>query len=205
MSKYYNKVPFFLRWIYSEAIWHVKTSEKVLYLTFDDGPTEGVTSFVLEELEKYNAKATFFCLGHKVVDNPNLYDVLKDSGHALGNHSFSHFNGFKTKSEVYLEDVGKATEVIDSRLFRPPFGKLKRKQYKRLKDDYKIVMWDVMPGDFDDSIDGEQCFNNVVANADKGSIIVFHDSMQAFPRLKIALSKVLKYYSDLGYRFEKLI
>ncbi len=176
-----------------------------MYLTFDDGPTEGVTSFVLEELEKYNAKATFFCLGHKVVDNPNLYDVLKDSGHALGNHSFSHFNGFKTKSEVYLEDVEKATEIIDSRLFRPPFGKLKRKQYKILKDDYKIVMWDVMPGDFDDSIDGEQCFNNVVANADKGSIIVFHDSMQAFPRLKIALPKVLKYYSDLGYRFEKLI
>ena len=205
MPKYYKKVPFFLRWIYSEATWRVNTPYKVLYLTFDDGPTEEVTSFVLEELNKYNAKATFFCLGHNAVNNPKLVDKLKDCGHAVGNHSYSHPNGFRTKIKSYVDDVKKADEILASNLFRPPYGKMKWRQYKKLKELFSIIMWDVMPGDFDASIDGEQCFRNVASNASEGSIIVFHDSEQAFPRLKIALPKVLEYYTNLGYRFEKLI
>ena len=205
MSKYYKKIPFFLLWFYSEATWNIKTPEKILYLTFDYGPTEEITNFVLEELEKYNAKATFFCLGHNAVSNPKLVYEIKNYGHSIGNHSFSHPNGFRTKIGVYLDDVKKADEVLKSNLFRPPYGKMKLRQYKLLKKFFNIVMWDVMSGDFDTSINGEQCFSNVLLNASEGSIIVFHDSDQAFPRLKIALPKVLEYYSDLGYRFEKLI
>ena len=205
MPKYYKKAPFFIRWIYSKAIWSIKTSEKVLFLTFDDGPTEEVTNFVLEELKKYNAKATFFCLGYNAENNPKLIDELKDCGHAVGNHSFSHPNGFRTKIGSYLEDVKKANDIIASNLFRPPYGKMKLRQYKQLVKSFNIIMWDVMSGDFDTSIDGEQCFKNVVSNAREGSIIVFHDTEQALPRLKIVLPKVLEYYSDLGYRFEKLI
>ncbi|MCK5907135.1 MAG: polysaccharide deacetylase family protein, partial [Flavobacteriales bacterium] len=197
--------PFFLRWIYSEATWRVNTSEKILYLTFDDGPTEEVTDFVLEELKKYNAKATFFCLGLRALNNPFLMNALFVDGHGIGNHSFSHPNGFRTKIGDYLDDVKKADDVIASNLFRPPYGKMKWRQYKKLKEFYKIVMWDVMSGDFDKAIDGNRCFKNVTDNAKEGSIVIFHDSEQAFPRLKVALPKVLKYYSDLGYRFEKLV
>ena len=205
MPKYYKKAPFFIRWIYSKATWSIKTSEKVLYLTFDDGPTKEITNFVLEELKKYNAKATFFCLGHNAVNNPKLIDELNDCGHAVGNHSFSHPNGFRTKIKTYLDDIKKADEIFVSNLFRPPYGKMKLRQYKQLKEFFSVIMWDVMSGDFDPSIDGEQCFRNVASNANEGSIIVFHDTEQAFPRLKVALPKMLKYYSDLGYRFEKLI
>jgi len=204
MSEYYKKVPFFLRWIYSKAIWKINTSEKVLYLTFDDGPNNEVTSFVLEELKKYNAKATFFCLGHRAISNPDLIERLLEVGHGIGNHSFSHLNGFTTRKKDYLDDIYRADEVLKSKLFRPPYGKMKLPQYNKIKDKFKIVMWDVMPGDFDASIDGEQCFKNVVDNASRGSIIVLHDSEQAFPRLKIALPKLLKHYTELGYRFEKL-
>lgn len=205
MPKYYKKAPFLIRWIYSKATWRVKTSDKILYLTFDDGPTEGVTNFVLEELAKYNAKATFFCLGHNSVNNPKLMDELVANGHAIGNHSYSHPNGFRTKIGEYIDDVKKADVVVLSKLFRPPYGKMKLRQYKYLKKFYRIIMWDVMPGDFDANIDGDKCFTNVVSNARKGSIIVFHDSEKAVDRLRITLPRVLKYYSDLGYRFEKLI
>lgn len=205
MPKYYKKVPFFLRWIYSKAVWSIDTSEKTLYLTFDDGPTEEVTDFVLNELDKYNAKATFFCLGYNAENNLNIVDRIKESGHAIGNHSFSHPNGFRTKTNTYLNDVEKADVILETKLFRPPYGKLKLKQYKYLNEKFDVIMWDVMSGDFDDSIDAHQCYTNVISNAQEGSIIVFHDSNQSFPRLKYALPNVLKYYSDLGFRFEKLI
>lgn len=205
MPKYFNKAPFYIRWFYPKTTWRVKTSDKVLYLTFDDGPTKGVTDFVLEELAKYNAKATFFCLGRNVVQNPKLMKELKDSGHAIGNHSYNHLNGFRTNVGDYIDDVKNADGIISSKLFRPPYGKMKLRQYKYLKKFYRIIMWDVMPGDFDASIDGDKCFTNVVSNASKGSVIVFHDSDKAIDRLSIALPRVLKYYSDLGYRFEKLI
>lgn len=204
MSYYYKKTPFFLRWIYSDAIWRINNIEKVLYLTFDDGPTEGVTNFVLEELEKYNARVTFFCVGYNAERNLELLSEIRNKGHVVGNHSYSHYNGFRTKRKEYVEDVERGEALVNSNLFRPPYGKMKWKQYKTLKNNYTIVMWDVMAGDFDESIDADVCFANVVENAKEGSIVVFHDTEKAFPRLKIALPRVLKYYSDLGYKFEVL-
>ena len=204
MSYYYKNTPFFLRWIYSKAIWRKETTEKVLYLTFDDGPNNGVTPFVLDVLKKYNARATFFCLGFNAMMNPHLIEEIQKENHIIGNHSYSHFNGFRTKKNIYLEDVEKANDILKSNIFRPPYGKMKLKQYNRLKEIYSIIMWDVMSGDFDVNIDGDKCFDNVVKYARSGSIIVFHDSRQAFDRLKIALPKVLEYYSKLGYRFENL-
>ena len=205
MEKYYKSTPFFLRWIYPKAIWHKDGVDKVLYLTFDDGPSEEVTKFVLNELEKFNAKATFFCLGLNALNLPSLVNDIVANGHKLGNHSFSHPNGFKTKVADYVDDVKTADEVLSSKLFRPPYGKMKLRQYNALKNDFSIVMWDVMPGDFDESINGDVCFENVIKKTRAGSIIVFHDTAQAFERLKVALPKTLKYYSDLGYKFEGII
>ncbi len=204
MASYYNKIPFFVRWLYPDARWHETTSDKVLYLTFDDGPTEEVTNFVLGQLEKYNAKATFFCLGFNADNNPSILSEIIDKGHSVGNHSYSHPNGFKTKIDRYLEDVNDANEVLKAKLFRPPYGKMKLRQYKNLKNRFNIIMWDVMPGDFDVSIDGDKCFSNVVEGAKRGSIIVLHDTQQAFPRLKYVLPKLLEYYTKLGYTFDKL-
>ena len=204
MSYYYKKTPFFIRWIYSKATWRKETTEKVLYLTFDDGPNNGVTPFVLDILKKYHARATFFCLGYNASMNPHLVEEIRNDGHTIGNHSFSHLNGFRTKRNPYLEDVKRADEIINSKFFRPPYGKMKLKQYNKLKNIFNIIMWDVMSGDFDVTIDGNKCFDNVVKHARSGSIIVFHDSEQAYDRLKIALPKVLEYYSKLGYKFENL-
>ncbi|MEN8137874.1 MAG: polysaccharide deacetylase family protein [Bacteroidota bacterium] len=204
MSLYLKNIPFFIKWIYPEAKWCVKTNEKVLYLTFDDGPVEGVTNWVLKTLEEYNAKATFFCVGQNVNINPNLFRELTESGHSIGNHSYHHLKGLNTGNKLYLQDVGKADNIIKSRLFRPPYGLMGYRQYIELKHKFDIVMWDVLSGDFDTGIDGEKCYQNVVKNAKQGSIVVFHDSKKAFPRLKIALPKILKYYSELGYRFERI-
>jgi len=204
MSNYYKRVPFFIRWIYSRALWEIKTTEKIIYLTFDDGPTPDVTDFVLSELNKYGAKATFFCLGQNVINLPLLRNKIRENGHEVGNHSYSHLNGFRTKTTDYINDISRAESVIESRLFRPPYGKMKLRQYKRVSRQYKIVMWDVMSGDFDNSLDGKQCYENVINNAKEGSIVVLHDSEQAFPRLKIALPKILKYYHELGYKFESI-
>jgi peptidoglycan/xylan/chitin deacetylase (PgdA/CDA1 family) len=205
MIKYYKKTPFYLRWIYPEAIWQKEVESKVLYLTFDDGPSKEVTSFVLHELKKFNAKATFFCLGMNALNLPSQIENIVADGHKIGNHSFSHPNGFNTEVDDYVDNVRTANDVLSSNLFRPPYGKMKIRQYNVLKKDFLIVMWDVMPGDFDDSINGDLCFGNVIENAKSGSIIVFHDTAQAFERLKVALPKTLKYYSDLGYKFESII
>jgi len=204
MSLYFNKIPFFLRWIYPKAIWHIKTKEKVLYLTFDDGPTKSVTDWVLDTLDAYNAKATFFCVGENVNTYPELYLKLKKKGHSIGNHSYNHLKGTKTNTSIYLKNISEANNIINSKLLRPPYGSMKINQYKILIKNYKIIMWSVLAGDFDKKIDGNKCANIVIKNSKKGSIIVFHDSKKAYPKLKIALPKVLEHYSKLGYKFESI-
>jgi peptidoglycan/xylan/chitin deacetylase (PgdA/CDA1 family) len=178
--------------------------KRVLYLTFDDGPDEKVTPWVLDRLAEFNAKATFFCIGKQVDMHPELHQRLHSMGHGVANHSFTHLDGWGSENIPYFHDVRQGATRSKSDLFRPPYGHLKMRQAQFLQRHYKIVMWDVMSGDFDESIDAHQVTSNVMNNATGGSIVVFHDTAKAFPRLEQALPAILSYFHNLGYRFESL-
>lgn len=206
MKLYIVKTPNFLQLLGNKLIWSFHNSSKKIYLTFDDGPTPKITEWVLQTLKQYDAKATFFCLGKNVDTNPSIYKRILTEGHAVGNHTNNHFNGWKTLSVNYFQNIIEASKKIKSNLFRPPYGKLKyiQSRYIRKKMKFNIIMWDVISADFDTSISGEECYQNVIKHTKKGSIIVFHDSVKAEPRMKYALPKVLDYFSKKGYTFEKI-
>ena len=204
---YLIKTPWLIRKYYSECIWEIDTKEKNIYLTFDDGPHPEATLFVLEELKKYDAKATFFCIGENVKKYFEVYQQVIDAGHRIGNHTYHHLNGWKTKDEPYLEDVAEAAKIIDSNLFRPPYGRATKFQLSALKGgklNLIPIMWSVLSGDFDASIQTEDCYLNVIKNAKEGSIVVFHDSSKAFVHLKYTLPKVLEYYFLKGFKFKSI-
>ncbi len=203
-NMYYSIVNFLIKRIFPSLEWNIKTHEKIIYLTFDDGPIPEVTPWVLQQLKGYDAKATFFCVGENVKKHPEIFAQVKSENHQLGHHTFSHLNGWKTKNESYFSDVEKGNAVCPSPLFRPPYGKLKRKQIQVLKKLYRIIMWDVLSYDFDKNCSPEKCFQNVLKHATNGSIIVFHDSLKAEQNLRYALPKVLDYFSKKGYRFEAI-
>ena len=207
--KYFVKTPWWLKKIYPHRLWNVDTKEKIIYLTFDDGPHPVATSFVLDELKKYNATATFFCIGKNVLDYPVLYKRITDEGHSTGNHTQNHLNGWQTNTDAYLADVAEASVYIHSNLFRPQFGRVSSRQAKGIKDamknkSSKIVMWDVLSGDFDETLSKEKCLKNVTAKATNGSIVVFHDSEKAFLLLKHVLPVVLEFFAKSGYKFRKI-
>lgn len=182
-------------------------TKKEIFLTFDDGPHETVTNFVLDELKKYNASATFFCIGDNVVKYPDVYRRILDEGHAVGNHTQNHLNGFNTDSKIYVDNVLEASKFIDSNLFRPPYGRIKSFQAKvltQLKKPYKIIMWTILSGDFDFKISPAQCLENVLFKISEGAIVVFHDSEKAAERMMYALPKVLNILSEKGYSFKKI-
>lgn len=215
-----------MRWMNPGLIWDmpVEKEEKILYLSFDDGPHAIATPFVLDQLKNYDAKATFFCIGKNVAEYPEIYQRILDEGHAVGNHTYHHLNGWKAKDKEYIDDVLKAGEVIDSTLFRPPYGRITRFQSKVLRGEmpvagqrsaseeqttnnkkrFSIVMWSVLSGDWDNKVDKNKCYENVILNARSGSIIVFHDSAKAMERLQFALPKVLEYFSKKGFQFNKI-
>ena len=191
--------------MFPNYVWDVKTEDKTIFLTFDDGPTPEITPWVLNQLQAHNAKATFFCIGANVEKHPHIYQNILDQGHAVGNHTFNHIKGWKTSVSEYISNMELAEKLIHSKLFRPPYGKLKPKQGKLLLDKgYKIIMWDVLSLDWDKSISGEKCLQNVIKNAKSGSIIVFHDSKKAYKNLSEALPKALEYFSQNGYKFKSL-
>lgn len=206
---YFVKTPQWLKRIYDNYIWSIPSGANCVYLTFDDGPNSVATPFVLSELKKYNALGTFFCIGKNVVENPVLFKNIIDHGHAIGNHTYNHPNGWTTGNKKYLEDIAKASEVIDSNLFRPPYGKITSFQAKNLKSVMrgktpKVIMWDVISGDFDNGCTPERCLSNVVLKSVPGSIIVFHDSEKAFPKLEYALPRALKFFSEKGFQFNSI-
>lgn len=189
---------------YPLLTWQIKTDEKVIYLTFDDGPHETATPFVLNILKKYNAKATFFCIGKNVQLHSEIYERIINEGHSVGNHTFNHLNGWEVNDENYLSDIANASSVIQSKLFRPPYGRIKKLQAKILQPNYNIIMWSVLSGDFDVNLSPQKCLNNVIKNTAKGSIVVFHDSAKAMERLAFALPKTLEYFSEKGYVFKSI-
>lgn len=202
---YFIKTPGWLKKIYSGYVWHIPVKEKVLYLTFDDGPHRVATPFVLDELKKFGAKATFFCIGKNVMEEPEIYKRILQEGHTVGNHSFNHLNGWETQDEIYIANALLAAKEIGSKLYRPPYGRIKKSQGRQLKSNgFKIIMWDVLSGDFDKTISPETCCDNVLKNASEGSIIVFHDSEKAFRNMNFALSETLQFFSLKGYKFEGL-
>jgi peptidoglycan-N-acetylglucosamine deacetylase len=197
-------VPLFLRIFYPSLLWSMPAGNKRIYLTFDDGPHPQITPQVLEMLNHYNAKATFFCVGKNVVKHPETYEKIITNGHLTGNHSYNHLNGWQTPLNTYYENANLCRKVVDSDYFRPPYGKITPSQIQTLKKEYTIVMWSVLSYDFDGETSPEQCIDYVLQNARDGAIIVFHDSMKAAPNLLAALPVVLEHYSKEGYTFEQL-
>jgi peptidoglycan/xylan/chitin deacetylase (PgdA/CDA1 family) len=209
MYRYFIKTPWVIKHLFSSYLWSIRATEKEVYLTFDDGPHPQVTPLVLQQLKQYNAQSTFFCIGKNVLLYPGIYKQILADGHSVGNHSFNHLNGWVTDSDSYMADIEKASKIIPSNLFRPPYGKIKPKQAriigKAINHSHpQIVMWDVLSGDFDVSITKEECLNNVIKNYTPGSIIVFHDSEKASKNLNYVLPMVLEKLSNEGYIFKKI-
>jgi peptidoglycan/xylan/chitin deacetylase (PgdA/CDA1 family) len=204
---YLVKSPWLLKKLYPQLVWNRNRSRKVIYLTFDDGPIPVVTPFVLHTLRQYNAKATFFCIGDNVQRHPEIYKQLLAEGHAIGNHTFNHLKGWDTPNTLYAENFERADQLLNTTLFRPPYGRIKRSQIallKAAKPNLQIVMWDVLSGDFDVSLKPADCLKGVLKHTESGSIIVFHDSLKAFERLEYALPNALEVWTKEGYCFETL-
>jgi len=204
---YLVNTPWWLKTLYRGLVWQIPTKEKVLYLSFDDGPHPVATPFVLDELKKYDARATFFCIGKNVEAYPQLYREILLEGHRVGNHTYDHLNGWKVDDKRYLENIREAARLIDSDLFRPPYGRIGAFQSSLLRSapfNYRIIMWQVLSADFDRALTADQCTRYVTRHARPGSIVVFHDSEKAFDRLRGALPAVLEHFSGLGYKFEAI-
>lgn len=195
------KPPLYSDKIFKNFVWNIPNEENKVYLTFDDGPTEGVTQQVLEILDKYNIKATFFCLGRNIDRYKSIFNNIIEKGHSVGNHSYSHLNGWKTENTEYFNDIEYASTIIENKIYRPPYGKIKPSQYKELKQHYKLIMWDVLTGDYNKKLSGEDCYTNVVDNVKSGSVIVFHDSEKAKENLLYALPKTIEYLLKQGFGF----
>jgi peptidoglycan/xylan/chitin deacetylase (PgdA/CDA1 family) len=213
MKFYWIKTGWIINKLFSRFMWHIPNDENKIYLTFDDGPTPQITEWVLNQLNDYGVKATFFCIGNNIEKHPELFQKVIDAGHAIGNHTFNHLNGWNTNYHTYLTNIALCEESIakrcsafsNTKLFRPPYGKIKSAAVADVKKQgYKIIMWDVLSADFDQSITPQKCLENVIGNTREGSIIIFHDSVKAFPNLEYALPKALKYLKEKNFRFETL-
>jgi peptidoglycan/xylan/chitin deacetylase (PgdA/CDA1 family) len=209
--------------MHPSLVWEKPREEKILYLTFDDGPHPNATPFVLGQLKQYDAKATFFCIGKNVVAHSEIYRRILDEKHKVGNHTFNHLNGWKTNNKAYIKNIFEAAKYIDSDLFRPPYGRITKFQARLLinakeevgssdpdsrfqisNSGFKIIMWSILSGDFDIKISPERCLENVILTAKPGNIIVFHDSTKAWDKMSFALPKVLEHFSKQGYYFKAL-
>lgn len=215
MKLYWVKTNRIIKNIFSGFIWNFPSSKKIVYLTFDDGPTPEITDWTLEILKKHNAKATFFCIGENIKQYPDLFKRIQSEGHAIGNHTQNHVNGWNSSTTDYISNVNLCKKTIQEfsienyklqNIFRPPYGKVTRKQFKLLKkSNYKIIMWDVLSADFDSSITPEQCAENVLKNIQPGSVIIFHDSLKAAKNLKHALAQTLNYLKKNEFEMNAIL
>lgn len=193
------------RLLFPEAIWRIKKLDtKTVFLTFDDGPIPEVTPWVLDTLDHYGIKATFFMVGDNVARHPELYEEVKRRGHSYGNHTMHHLQGMKVTSYRYMHDITEANDLIKSVLFRPPHGLLRWKQARAIKDRYNIVMYDLVTRDYSKKLTPEDVFRNVKRYARNGSIIVFHDSLKAERNMKAVLPRAIEWLQARGYTFERL-
>ena len=199
-----EQTPLLYRVLFPECVWRLHNNDKTVYLTFDDGPIPEVTPWVLDLLDSYNIKATFFCVGDNVKRNPELFQEIKRRGHSVGNHTMNHLQGIKTTSRRYLRNVAEANELIDSPFFRPPHGLLRWEQASVLREHYTIIMYDVVSRDYNRKLTGEQVLNIVKRYTRQGSIIVFHDSLKAEKNMKYALPRAIEWLKEQGYKFERL-
>ena len=208
---YFHKMPTVIQKFHPNYTWHKSREQKVLYITFDDGPIPEITDFVLDTLEQFDAKVTFFCVGDNVKKHPQQFKTIVEKGHVIANHTFNHLNGWDTETERYInnisaceKEVSAVTGKYSQKMFRPPYGRIKKAQYEYLKEDYEVIMWDVLTGDFDQNLDKEKCLAESIKATRNGSIIVFHDSIKAKENMMYVLPKFLMHFSQLGYTFEAL-
>jgi peptidoglycan-N-acetylglucosamine deacetylase len=205
---YLHKTPRLLQWLYSGLVWHGSRHDPVVFLTFDDGPVPEYTEFILNTLKEYKAAGTFFCVGDNIRKYPAIFQKILDEGHRVGNHTMHHMNGWKTETSDYMRDVHECQKELmrfgqESKLFRPPYGRMKRSQMKKLRD-YRIIMWDVLSGDFDIQLSPSACLENTYKCIKNGSILVFHDNEKARDRLFYVLPRLLKRLQTNGYSFGHL-
>jgi len=207
---YFFRNPFFLPWLYPGLTWRVAPERKDLYLTFDDGPMPGPTHFVLDQLARVSAKATFFCIGDNIRKHPEIFQRALREGHAVGNHTYNHLSGWKTSVLAYSANALQCTEEMEKcgatpvKLFRPPYGRITRRQISRLKKDYSIIMWDVLTNDYAQNLHQEDCLRGSLAATRPGSIIVFHDSLKAEKNMTYVLPRFLDHFASEGFSFKAL-
>ncbi len=189
---------------FPKAVWEIHSSEKAIYLTFDDGPIPGLTEWILDELKRFDAKATFFCVGENIEKNKSIFDRILKEGHQIGNHTYNHIKGFHTGILEYLKNTDACEVLTRNRLFRPPYGQLRKSQYRSLlKLNFKIVFWDVISYDYE-KITPEQCLKNVLKHTKPGSIVVFHDNLKAETNVKYALTRTLEHFAEKGFKFRSI-
>jgi len=198
------KTPVLFKRIYPSLIWNLHSADKIIYLTFDDGPIPEVTPWVLKTLKQFNAKATFFCIGDNVSKHPDIFESIINENHSIGNHTFNHLHGWKTTTKTYLENVEKCASLVKSNLFRPPYGKITRSQIKGLKNKYRIIMWEILSYDFERKLDKLKALKQLKQLTREGSIVVFHDSLKAKDNLNYLLPEFLEHFSKQGYEFKGL-
>ena len=201
---YLVRTPQTIQTLFPSFLWRVPTARKELYLTFDDGPIPEITPWVLEQLAEFDASATFFCVGENIKRFPTILDQVHSQGHVSANHTYNHLSGWSTERVPYLQNVQQCAPLVQTDMFRPPYGRLRPKQAQYLMRHFKVVMWDVLSADFDTRISPEQCLNNVLLNAQPGSIVVLHDSLKAERNLNYALPRILDHFANLGYTFKNL-
>jgi peptidoglycan/xylan/chitin deacetylase (PgdA/CDA1 family) len=204
---YLHKTPKLLGRLFPDILWNISTEAKEIYLTFDDGPVPEVTPWVLDQLDLYNAKATFFMVGDNIQKHRGVYTEVLERQHTIGNHTFNHLNGWSTNSQAYIENIEKAEKLLGTNstgLFRPPHGRLKWSQYKNIKKSYKVVMWDILSGDFNSSLSQANCLASSIKGTAPGSVIVFHDSAKTVDKLKFVLPRYLEHFAALNFTFKTL-
>lgn len=197
--------PQILRSLYKPSIWRLKETDPTIYLTFDDGPIPELTPWVLDVLKRFQVKATFFCVGENIIKHPDIFKRIIDEGHMVGNHTHNHLKGWQVSNEDYFKNIEQCQQLTKTNLFRPPYGRIKKSQFKAISKSYKIVFWDVLSYDYDKLVSEEKCLKNCLKYTRNGSIIVFHDNVKAQKNLKYTLPKFIEHFQELNYNFTPLL